>query len=129
VLLTFPPAPLVHFTLGPLEDAVSVFQIILVLSLVRASIRPCKRPLPGHLTVFPATYVAPAIRPQVTAMATNLPLLKIALVLATVHPFKKTQTVALALNEGALKDCAIRLFLTATTMLLVLHPPANVLRA
>jgi len=103
VLLSVLEAPIIHATIWPGVDSVTVFFVVDVVSFVDSAVAPTELPLAMHFVVFP------------------LPL-----VLGAVSPLKVAFAVLLAFQVGALIIAAIRPLLASFAVLLVLDPAAFV---
>ena len=126
VLLAVQPASLVASSIGPGEDALSLFAIVVVLSFIATAVCPSEHTASVHLIIDPIAIILPAICPGVHTNAMYVIIDELSLISGPVGPVEPAIAVFLSILVLALVACAIRPSLFAMPMLLVLAPVALV---
>jgi len=102
-----PPLALVPPSVRPFEFAKPVLFVVLILSIVLASIFPYKRAVAMHFVVFPLTLVPAAVIPRVNSPAVEIIIQESPDILRLVRPFKQPLTVFHAAIKMTLVDSSI----------------------
>ena len=120
MLFTLEPLAVVAAAVRPLENAVAVFLVILVLADVLPSIIPRKHPMTIHPVINPDSVKNTTISPNVLATAVNVVVYKVAFERALVCPDELAFALLFTIHVFTTVLGTVGPFFHALTVLLVI---------